>query len=163
MIRTDYWGPTHFISPRYSNISWSARSVAALDLLRAFSALFGLTPAADPPEKCWNKALERALANRHSTPATGSEFPITRLGRGYAIRINSRSSGASGGRHVEARFASRRRSSDRRIFPARSCADESCAAFRARTGRSTDSRRVPRDAVRHRVPQDGRRSRRRGP
>src|SRR5207249_11154015 len=72
----------------------SARSVAALDLLRAFSALFGLTPAADPPEKRWNKAVERALANRHSTPATGSEFPVTRLGRGYAIRINSRSSGA---------------------------------------------------------------------
>src|SRR2546428_8317825 len=72
----------------------SARSVAALDLLRAFSALFGLTPAADPPEKRWIKAVERALANRHSTPAAGSEFPITRLGRGYAIRINSRSSGA---------------------------------------------------------------------
>src|SRR5437667_12104073 len=133
----------------------SARSVAALDLLRAFSALFGLTPAADPPEKRWNKAVERALANRHSTPAAGSEFPITRLGRGYAIRINSRSSGAGGGRHVEARFAGRRGSSDRRLFPARSCADEPCAAFRARTGRSTDSRRFPRYDVRIRFPVNG--------
>src|SRR5713101_2751392 len=49
----------------------SARSVAALDLLRAFSALFGFTPAADRPGKCWDQAVECALANRHRTPATG--------------------------------------------------------------------------------------------
>src|SRR5712664_896926 len=49
----------------------SARSVAALDLLRAFSALFGFTPAADRPGKRWDQAVECALANRHRTPATG--------------------------------------------------------------------------------------------
>src|SRR6266849_1877044 len=49
----------------------SARSVAALDLLRAFSALFGFTPAADRPGKRWEQAVDCALANRHRTPATG--------------------------------------------------------------------------------------------
>src|SRR5207249_9451217 len=69
MITTDYGADTLDRPPLFQH-HLSARSLAALDLLRASGALFGVTPA------------------------TGGLNFLSLGERGYAIRINSRSRGA---------------------------------------------------------------------